>query len=48
VGNTAQQRWIWYAIDHQTGNILGFVLAERKDEAFIKLKELLAPFGIKY
>ena len=47
VGSKAEQRWIWYAIDHQTGKIVADVLADRKDAAFIKLKELLEPFGIK-
>ena len=46
VGNKAHQRWLWYAIDHATGKILAYVLGSRKDEAFIKLKVLLAPFGI--
>jgi IS1 family transposase/transposase-like protein len=48
VGNKTQQRWLWYAIDHETGKILAYVLAERKDEAFLKLKELLEPFGINF
>ena len=45
VGSKAQ-RWLWYAIDHATGKILAYVLGSRKDEAFIKLKALLEPFGI--
>ena len=36
VGSKAQQRWLWYAIDHVTGKILAYVLGSRKDEAFIK------------
>ena len=46
VGSKAHQRWLWYAIDHATGKILAYVLGSRKDKAFIKLKTLLAPFGI--
>jgi hypothetical protein len=46
VGSKAQQRWLWYAIDHATGKILAYVLGPRKDEAFIKLKAFLKPFGI--
>jgi insertion element IS1 protein InsB len=46
VGDKAHQRWLWYAIDHATGKILAYVLGNRKDEAFIKLKALLEPFGI--
>lgn len=42
----AQQRWLWWAIDHTTGQVLTYVLAERKDEAFVALKALLEPFGI--
>jgi IS1 family transposase len=37
VGSKAQQRWLWYAIDHATGKILAYVLGSRKDKAFIKL-----------
>jgi insertion element IS1 protein InsB len=46
VGSKAHQRWLWYAIDQATGKILAYVLGNRKDEAFIKLKALLEPFGI--
>jgi insertion element IS1 protein InsB len=41
-----QQRWLWWAIDHETGNVLAYVLATHEDEAFIQLKALLEPFGI--
>jgi insertion element IS1 protein InsB len=34
VGSKKQQRWLWHAIDHQTGQILADVLADHKDEAF--------------
>jgi len=40
------QRWLWLAIDHETRNVLAFVLGERKDVVFKKLKALLEPFGI--
>lgn len=40
------QRWLWWAIDHATGQVLAYVLAEHKDEAFLALKALLEPFGI--
>jgi insertion element IS1 protein InsB len=46
VGSKAQQRWLWYALDHATGKMLAYILGPRKDEAFIKLKALLEPFGI--
>src|SRR5213080_958158 len=37
---------LWYAIDHATGKILAYVLGLRTDQAFIKLKAFLKPFGI--
>ena len=46
VGNKKQQRWLWHAIDHETREILAYVLADHKDAAFLKLKALLEPFGI--
>lgn len=47
VGKKEDQRWLWHAIDHQTGEVLAYVFGRRKDEVFLKLKELLEPFGIK-
>ena len=46
VQSKPQQRWLWWAIDHQTGKVLAYVLATHEDEAFIQLKALLEPFGI--
>jgi insertion element IS1 protein InsB len=40
------QRCLWHAIDHETGEILAYVLASHEDEAFVKLKALIEPFGI--
>ena len=40
------QRWLWHAIDHQSGKVLAYVLGRRQDAAFLKLKVLLEPFGI--
>src|SRR2546425_12558016 len=48
VGSKSQQRWLWHAIDHHTGQILAYVFGTRRDETFLKLKELLAPFGITH
>jgi IS1 family transposase len=45
VGSKSQQRWLWHAIDHHTGQIFAYVFGTRGDETFVKLKELLAPFG---
>jgi insertion element IS1 protein InsB len=46
VQRKSQQRWLWHAINHQTGAILAYVLADHKDQAFLQLKALLEPFGI--
>ena len=46
VQSKAQQRWLWHAIDHQTGQVLAYVLADHKDSAFVQLQTLLEPFGI--
>ncbi len=46
VGKKENQRWLWHAIDHRSGQVLAYGLGERKDEAFLKLKRLLDPFGI--
>ncbi|WP_289501235.1 IS1 family transposase [Gloeocapsopsis sp. IPPAS B-1203] len=43
-----QQRWLWHAIDHNSGVVLAYVLAPRHDEAFVKLKALLEPFEITH
>jgi len=37
---------LWHAIDHRSGKVLAYVFGRRKDEVFLKLKTLLAPFGI--
>jgi len=46
VGAKTTERWLWHAIDHHTGRVLAYVLGTRKDAEFLKLKALLAPFGI--
>lgn len=40
------QRWLWLAIDHQTGAILAFAFGKRKDDVFRRFQELLSPFNI--
>jgi insertion element IS1 protein InsB len=47
VQSKKQQRWLWHAIDHQTGQVLAYVLADHKDQALVELKALLEPFGIQ-
>ncbi len=46
VGSKQQQRWLWHAIDHHTGEVLAYVLSSHQDSAFLQLKALLEPFGI--
>ena len=46
VGTKARERWLWPAIDHHTGRVLAYVIGTRKDAVFLKLRALLAPFGI--
>jgi insertion element IS1 protein InsB len=46
VGTKQQPRWLWHAIDHWSGAVLAYVFGRRQDEVFLKLKALLAPFGI--
>ena len=40
-------RWLWHAIDHQTGKVLAYVFGRRQDQVFLQLKGLLEPFGIR-
>lgn len=46
VQSKQQQRWFWHALDHETREILAYVLSYRKDAAFFELKTSLVPFGI--
>jgi insertion element IS1 protein InsB len=46
VARKSNPRWLWHAIDHRTGKVLACVFGRRKNEVFLKLKELLKPFGI--
>ena len=47
VQSKSQQRWLWHAIDHRSGQILAYVLAPHEDDALRQLKALLAPFKIE-
>jgi len=40
------QRWLWHAIDHLTGKVLAYILGDHSDNMFLKLRQLLEPFGI--
>jgi insertion element IS1 protein InsB len=46
VGAKKTERWLWQALDHRTGRVLAYVVGTRKDAVFLKLRALLAPFGI--
>ena len=47
VGRKQHPRWLWGALNHQTGRILAYVFGRREDRALLKLKALLKPFGIR-
>ncbi len=47
VDNKGQQRWLWHAIDHQTGDVLAYKLGSHEDEVFLELKELLCIYYFK-
>ena len=46
VRSKATPRWLWHAIDHQTGKVLAYVFGRRQDDVFLQRQQLLAPFGI--
>jgi insertion element IS1 protein InsB len=46
VAKKKHERWLWHAIDHETGTILAYVLGTRQDRMFLKLKRMLKPFDI--
>ena len=48
VGAKATERWLWHAIDHDTGQVLASVVGTQKDAEFLKLHALLAPLGIEH
>src|SRR2546422_3248877 len=47
VGRKQEPQWLWEALDHQTGRIVAYVFGRREDQAFLALKALLAPSGIR-
>jgi len=47
VGCKKHPRWLWGALEHQTGRIRAYVFGRREDQALLKLKALLEPFGIR-
>jgi insertion element IS1 protein InsB len=47
VGRKQHPRWLWAALDHQTGRIVAYTFGRRADRVLLKLKALLEPFGIR-
>lgn len=47
VKNKSKQRWLWYAIDHKTGQMLAYTFGKRKDYVFLRLKKLLKHFNVE-
>ncbi|MCY6492292.1 IS1 family transposase [Leptolyngbya sp. GGD] len=47
VQSKKQQRWLWHAIDHKSGEVLAYVLATHEDAALKQLQQLSAPFSIQ-
>ena len=47
VGGKKPPRWLWGALDHQTGRIVAYVFGRREDQTLLELKALLEPFGIR-
>jgi insertion element IS1 protein InsB len=48
VQSTAQQRWLWPAIDHLGGVVLAYAFGSRADRVFVELKKVLTPFGLEH
>jgi insertion element IS1 protein InsB len=47
VHDKSQQYWLWWAIDHNTGEPLAYVFGTRKHKFLDELLKLLTPFDIK-
>ena len=47
VESRANQRWLWHATDHNSGEILAHTFGKREDKVFVELKKLPEPFGIR-
>ena len=43
----ANQRWLWLAIEHNTGEVLVYTLGKDTDKIFLSLEEMLSPYNIK-
>jgi IS1 family transposase len=47
VHDKSQQYWLWWAIDHQTGDVLAYTFGTREHKYLDELISLLEPFDIK-
>lgn len=47
VGNKSNQRWLWYAVDHESNTVLAYTFGKRQDTVFKELKALLDPLGVR-
>ena len=47
VGSKKRPRWLWEALERQTGRVVAYVFGRREDQALLRLKGLLAPLGIR-
>jgi IS1 family transposase/transposase-like protein len=47
VKNKNNQRWLWYAIEKKSGDVLAFVFGKRTDDVCAKLMHKLSVFNIK-
>jgi len=45
VGRKKQPRWLWEALDQQTGRVVAYGFGRREDQALLALKALLTPLG---
>ena len=46
VGNKKNQCWLWWAIDHKTGNVLGYTFGTREHSNLNNLLNILKPIDI--
>ena len=46
VKNKGNQRWLWIAGNHDTGDILAYTFGKRKNNVFKEFKRILEPLGI--
>jgi len=47
VKNKMQQRWLWLAICHKTGQIVAYCFGRRTDDAFLLLLKSLQVFNVE-